>query len=151
MAALTALKNDTLIKRFMEFYEDFSLDNLGKLDNFYTPDIEFIDPIHRVDGILSLKRYLKKMAGNLSHYRIHYLDSLAVDNMAYLTWEMEFAHKRINGGQVVMLRGMSHLKFTSRVYYHEDCYDLGALVYEHLPLIGSLTRSVKARMAGLGN
>ena len=140
-------KNKQLLSNLMNFYEDFSVENLSRLDELYTQDIEFVDPVHRVDGILSLKHYLKKMAANLSHYSIRYEDVLNGENSSYVTWEMDFAHKSINGGKMITVRGMSHFKFTNRVYYHEDSYDLGALLYEHLPLLGGITRSLKGRMA----
>jgi len=142
--------NDRLIESLKAFYENFSADNLDRLEEFYTQDIEFVDPIHKVDGVLSLRQYLKKMSVNLLHYRIHYIEVLVGENSAYLTWEMEFANKHIRGGQVISVRGMSHLKFTNRIYYHEDSYDLGALLYDHLPLLGSITRSLKGRMSAPG-
>lgn len=140
-------KNKQLLSRLMSFYEDFSVENLSKLDEFYTQDIEFVDPVHKVDGILSLKHYLKKMAANLTHYSIRYIDVLSGENSAYVTWEMDFAHKSIKGGKMITVRGMSQFKFTSRVYYHEDCYDMGALLYDHIPLLGGITRSLKGRIA----
>ncbi len=141
-------KVNNILSRLMSFYENFSVEHLNELDDFYTQDIEFTDPVHQVNGILSLKHYLKKMAANLTHYRIRYIDVMADDNKAYLTWEMEFAHKSIRGGQVITVRGMTRLEYTSRIYYHEDCYDMGALLYEHLPVIGGITRSLKGRIAG---
>jgi hypothetical protein len=147
MTTATDPKSKQLLSRLMSFYEDFSVQNLSNLDEVYTQDIEFIDPVHKVDGILSLKHYLKKMAVNLTHYSIRYLDVLNGENTAYVTWEMDFAHKSINGGKMITVRGMSHFKFTNRVYYHEDSYDLGALIYDHLPLLGGITRSLKGRMA----
>ena len=144
-------KAQQLLMNLMNFYEKFSAENMSKLDEFYTQDIEFVDPVHKVDGILSLKHYMKKMAINLSYYKIRYLEVLTGENTAYLTWEMDFAHKKISGGKIITVRGMSHLKFTNRIYYHEDCYDLGALLYEHLPVIGGITRSLKGRMAAQNN
>ena len=147
MTAVPDIKPHPLVCRLMAFYEDFSRDNLSRLDDFYTPDIEFVDPVHRVNGILFLKRYMKNMASNLSHYRMRYMEVLTGENAAYLTWEMDFAHNRIRGGEIITVRGMTHLKFTSRVYYHEDVYDMGALLYEHLPLLGGVTRMLKSRLA----
>jgi hypothetical protein len=147
MNAAIDSKGNRVVINLMGFYENFSADRISGLDGLYTQDVEFVDPIHRVEGILSLKSYMKKMAKSLIHYRIRYQDVLIGDNSAYLTWEMEFANKRIRGGEVITVRGMSCLKFTSRVYYHEDSYDLGALVYEHLPLLGGITRSLKNRLA----
>jgi len=139
------------VNSLMNFYESFSADNLHRLEDFYTQDIEFVDPIHKVPGILSLKHYFRKMATNLVHYKIRYIDVLVGENSAYLTWEMDFANKHVRGGEVITIRGMSHLKFTSRIYYHEDSYDLGALLYDHLPVLGSITRSLKGRMADNGS
>ena len=147
MNAAIDAKGNRVISNLMAFYENFSADRIAGLDALYTQDVEFVDPIHKVEGILCLKNYLKRMAKNLIHYRIRYLDVLIGENSAYLTWEMEFANKRIRGGEVIRVRGMSCLKFTSRVYYHEDSYDLGALVYEHLPVLGGITRSLKNRLA----
>lgn len=145
------IESNQLIASLMTLFEDFSLENLSRLDEIYTQDIEFLDPVHKIDGILSLKHYLKQMTVNLSHYKIRYIDVLTGENSAYLTWEMDFASKKLSGGEIITVRGMSHLKFTSRVYFHEDCYDLGALVYEHLPVLGGITRSLKGRLAGMGN
>ena len=144
-------KGQQLLMNLMNFYEKFSTENLAHLYEFYTQDIEFVDPVHKVDGILSLKHYFKKMAVNLSHYKIRYLEVLSGENSAYLTWEMDFAHKKICGGKMITVRGMSHLKFTNRIFYHEDCYDMGALLYKHLPVIGGITRTLKGRMAAQGN
>lgn len=150
MAAAQEFTGNDLINRLMRFYENFSADNLARLDELYTQDIEFLDPVHRVEGILSLKHYMKKMATSLTHYRIRYLDVLAGENTAYLTWEMDFAHPRIKGGEVITIRGMSQLKFTHKIYFHEDSYDLGAMLYDNLPVLGGITRALKSRMAAQG-
>ena len=42
---------------------------------------------------------------------------------------------------------LENLKFTDKVYYHEDCYDLGALLYEQVPVLGFATRTLKHRLA----
>ena len=56
-------------------------------------------------------------------------------------------NEQVNGGEILTIRGITHLKYTKRIYYHEDCYDLGALVYEHVPVLGGITRSLKSRLA----
>jgi hypothetical protein len=146
MNAVTDIKKHPLVSSLMAFYEDFAADKLSALEDIYTQDIEFLDPIHKVTGILSLKRYMKQMATNLTHYKIRYVDVVMSENSAYLTWDMEFANPKLAGGKVISLRGVTNLKFTNRVYYHEDVYDLGAMVYEHLPVIGKIIRSIKIRM-----
>jgi hypothetical protein len=137
-----------MVGRIKLFYQRFSLESLAKLDELYTPDIEFRDPVHVLNGSLAVKNYLRSLATGLTHYRIHYLDEVYSDNAASLMWEMEYAHPGIKGGQVLRIRGATFVRFTNRIYYHEDCYDLGAMVYEQLPILGRLVRAVKQRLAG---
>jgi hypothetical protein len=61
---------------------------------------------------------------------------------------MDYAHLKIESGRILTIQGMSHLKFSSRVFYHEDSYDLGAMLYEHVPILGMVTRKIKH---GLGS
>lgn len=136
-----------LVQRLKSLYEHFGPETPARLETVYTADIEFRDPVHTLHGSLALRHYFRKMAGNLQHYRIRYIDELVSANAAYLTWEMDYAHRHIKGGRTITLRGMTHLKFTDKVYFHEDTYDLGALLYEHLPVLGSATRLLKRRMA----
>lgn len=137
-----------LVQQLKGFYEQFAVDQLARLNEFYTSDVEFRDPVHTLHGCLAVRHYMRKLAGGLTLYRIRYIDEAVGPNSAYLTWEMDYAHRKVNRGQTVTVRGMSLLKFTDKVYYHEDCYDLGALVYEHLPLFGRIVRSLKKRLAG---
>jgi hypothetical protein len=43
---------------------------------------------------------------------------------------------------------MSYLQFdkAGKVRYHRDYFDLGAMLYEHLPLLGSLVKTIKRRL-----
>jgi hypothetical protein len=140
-------RGQLLLPQVKLFYEQFSTATIARLDDIYTPDIEFRDPIHVIHGGLRLKGYLRRMANSLSHYKMRYLDETVTDYGAYLTWEMDYAHRSLGGGKIITVRGMSRLLFTSKVYYHEDSYDLGALLYEHIPGLGFATRRVKQHVA----
>lgn len=135
-----------IVAKVMDFYSDFSKESIPLIEGLYTQDIEFVDPVHTLSGILALKAYFKRMASNMLHYEMRYIEVIEGEGCAHLSWEMTFAHKSLNSGKPIVVRGMSFLKFTSKVYYHEDSYDLGALVYEHVPLLGKLTLFLKKRM-----
>jgi hypothetical protein len=137
-----------LVQKVKAFYEQFGTEVLARLDELYTADIEFRDPVHTLNGCLAVRHYLQGMATSLVHYRIRYLDEVVGPHTAYLTWEMDYAHHKLKGGKIITVRGMTQLKFTDKVYYHEDCYDLGALLYEQLPVLGFATRTLKHRLAG---
>lgn len=145
----TALRQPALllVQQVKALYEQFGTEVLTRLDDLYTADIEFRDPVHTLHGCLAVKHYLRRMASSLRCYRIRYLDEVTGPYSAYLTWEMDYAHPKVKGGQTITVRGMTQLKYTDKVYYHEDCYDLGALLYEQLPVLGLATRTLKQRLA----
>ncbi|MCT7655735.1 hypothetical protein MBH78_16005 [Oceanimonas sp. NS1] len=53
---------------------------------------------------------------------------------------------RLNGGRPVTVPGVSHLCFADSIYYHRDFFDLGAMLYEQLPLLGKGIRALKRRL-----
>lgn len=134
------------VQQLKQFYERFSAGNIARLEEIYTPDVEFRDPVHTLRGALALRNYLRRMAVNLQHYQIRYIEELVGANQAWLTWEMDFGHRHLRGGRTITVRGMTHVSFTTKVFYHEDCYDLGALVYEHVPALGFATRKLKQNL-----
>ena len=146
-ASLQQTRGLQVLQQLKTFYGEFSADRLDLLDTLYTADVEFRDPVHSLHGGLALKRYLRKMAANLHDYHIRYLDEVCSGNAAWLSWEMAYSHPQLNAGKIISVRGSTQLKFTDKVYYHEDCYDLGALVYEHVPLLGAAIRKLRQRLA----
>jgi hypothetical protein len=61
---------------------------------------------------------------------------------------MFISHPRIRSGKIVRVEGSSFIKtHDGQVIYHREYYDLGSLVYENLPIFGSLTRFIKSRLA----
>ncbi len=135
-----------IVAKVMDFYSDFSKESIPLIEGIYTQDVEFVDPVHTLSGILALKAYFKRMAINMLHYEMQYIEVIESESCAHLSWQMTFAHKSLKRGKPIVVRGMSLLKFTSKVYYHEDSYDLGALVYDHVPLLGKFTQFLKKRM-----
>mgnify|MGYP006198060143 CR=1 FL=1 len=55
--------------------------------------------------------------------------------------------RRLAGGQPITLQGCSCLHWRDRVHFHQDYFDAGALLYEHLPVMGTAIRWLKGRLA----
>jgi len=124
-----------------------SADNLTVNDvgQIYTPDVVFVDPLGRIDGLEMLARYFEGVYKNVSSCRFEYYDELKTDNKASIKWDMFFKHPKLNSGREIEVRGVTLLEFTDKVHYHEDVYDVGALMYEHIPLLGAPVRYLKRR------
>lgn len=121
--------------------------DLSKLDRLYTENLLFKDPVHEVRGLVAMQDYMAAMIANVSECRFEFLDQIATDNTAYIKWNMYFRHPKLQAGNLLTVRGVSQINFAERIHYHEDFYDVGSMVYEHVPVIGGLTRWLKRRLA----
>ena len=123
-----------LLRRFKDFYLKLSPGTIKRLEEIYTQDIEFISPGARIQGSLGLKKHLKKTSILLENSRIDFKDSLIGENCAWLAWELEYRHPALQRGRRGVLRGMTHLLFTSSIYYQENIFDRSELLFEPLGL-----------------
>lgn len=140
---------NALVSQLKIFFESFDADTLEMLPEIYTQDVEFIDPVERIRGILALKTYFRRQAEGLNYCKFRYVGELVGQNRAYISWEMVFSHPKLAGGKELILPGMSEIHFTQKIYYQRDSYDLGAMLYEHLPLLGFAVRKLKQRLSHL--
>lgn len=135
-----------VLEHFKSFYQDMKKSNTIKLSDIYADDIVFKDPVHEVHGLANVMSYLEGSVTNVEQCRFEYLDELVGEGVAYIKWNMHYLHPSISK-EVQTVRGISHLHFTDKVTFHEDIYDMGAMVYEHIPLMGFATSIIKRRMA----
>ncbi len=115
------------------------------LAEIYTPDITFIDPLGRVEGLHRLTHYMGAMYENVRSCRFDYLDEIQTDNKVVVKWDMVVRHAKLKAGKEIVVRGVSLFEFNDKIHYHEDVYDLGAAVYENVPLFGAPVRWIKKR------
>lgn len=140
------------MSKYLEsFAERFALLDAGNLDTLgalYNPDITFRDPLHQIHGLPALRDYFAQLYGNARDIRYDFHDADETrPGQGYLRWTLHFRHPRLNGGQPISLDGCSHLQWRERVHFHQDYYDAGALLYEHVPVLGSLIGWLKGRLA----
>ena len=138
--------NNALIESFKCGYQDLLKTDCSQLGLFYAQDLLFKDPIHEIRGLVALEDYLINLSSELQECRFEYLDQLISDQAAYIKWVMHFRHPKL-GSKLIDVRGVSHLKWTDKIDFHEDFYDMGAMLYEQVPLIGSVTQWLKQRLA----
>ena len=110
----------------------------------YSQDIAFTDPLHEVQGLAQLRSYFAELYSNVSQLRFdfHGFDQVA-EGEGYLRWKMSFCHPRLANGQVIRVEGCSHLMWRDKVYRHRDYFDAGAMLYEHLPVLGRVSSGSK--------
>ncbi len=129
------------------FYEDFAHAELVRLGHLYTPDVKFSDPIHQIVGLDTLHHYFERSREGLLECRFAFDQTIEQNTHVALTWIMHYAHSKIRGGKLLQLDGVSILQLEgSKVAQQQDYYDLGKMLYEHIPLLGWGVKSVKQRI-----
>jgi len=135
-------RKNTLLQDFKAFYQDANISNLERMDRLYTQDVEFHDPLHTILGILALKSYIKNLYAKATCIEFEFTDEQRSENSAMIAWYMKISHPSLAGGKLIKLRGITQIRYTDRIYYHEDFYDLGAMLYQNIPVLGAVVRLV---------
>ena len=136
------------LHRFATEFAALDASNLARLGQLYSDDVLFRDPLHEVRGLPALQRYFAEMYANVGRldFDFHSFDQVC-DGEGYLRWTMHFRHPRLRGGAPISVDGCSHLLWWDKVYQHRDYFDAGAMLYEHLPVMGGVIAWLKRRLA----
>lgn len=136
-----------VLSRLCEFYRHLEMSQLPQLSRIYHPHVVFIDPVSHYDGVDALERYFSQLLKKVNYCRFEIQPPLLQGDEASLFWQMEFSHPSLKKGQAMFLHGASHVRLSdNRIIYQRDYYDLGAMLYEHLPVLGGAVRAVKGRL-----
>ncbi len=135
------------ISSVVDIYQKLDKDNLHLLEDLYHPDVVFEDAAHRLVGRVALYDYFQTLYANVIRCGFVIDEQQQVGDSGFLTWRMELVHPKLQNGAPVLVNGASHLKFShGQIIYHRDYFDLGEMLYENLPLLGSVIKIVKQRL-----
>lgn len=139
------------LSQFLAQYQYLNVDNLELLAQMYSPDVEFIDPLHRIEGLPALTQYFRGMYQNLQTIQFEYQSPLVQERHASVTWAMHITHTSLNAGQPFTVHGMSALQFNDegKVLRHRDYFDLAELLYLRLPLLKHIIAAVNRKAGAL--
>ncbi|GFM73399.1 nuclear transport factor 2 family protein [Pseudomonas capsici] len=136
------------LQRFAHDFAALNKDNLERVADLYSDNVSFTDPLHHIQGLPAMQDYFAQLYSNVSdlHFDFHRFDEVRPGE-GYLVWTMSYSHPRLKRGRVIKVEGCSHLHWQEKVYRHRDYFDAGALLYEHLPIMGGLIAWLKKRLA----
>ncbi len=138
------------VETFKNVFNRLDRTSLHLLDELYADGVEFRDPIHHIRGLSRLREYFAQQYEGVVRSRFVFEDEVIQGQRAMLTWTMHLEHRRFAAGQVIQLPGASYIRFTPKVVYHCDYFDLGAFVYERIPILGGVIRFLKGQFPGAG-
>ncbi|WP_421220524.1 nuclear transport factor 2 family protein [Aeromonas jandaei] len=136
------------LARFIGLYQQLDKQQLHRLPEVYAEQVVFTDPAHRIEGLVALGDYFAALYQRLAYCRFVITSQQQQGRQAWLGWTMTFSHPRLRGGEPVTVEGATRLEFdeAGKVCQHRDYFDLGAMLYEQLPLLGPVVRTIKRRL-----
>lgn len=133
------------VNLIQKIFNEFDGKNLNLLNDFYSQDIVFQDPLHKVEGFSSLQNYYSKIYKNVQSIRFDFQKFVSQDDEVVGFWTMSLKAKGLNQGALFEVQGVSVFIFNSenKVKYHRDYLDLGEMVYEKIFGLGFVIKKIK--------
>lgn len=137
------------VSELKQYFETLTLESVGQMERFYTPDAYFRDPFNEVSGLDKVKPIFAHMFEALHEPRFVILEQVLQGDRVVLTWDFTFRIKNYKPEVTQCIHGLSLLRLASdgRVAWHRDYWDAAGELYEKLPLIGGLMRWLKRKFA----
>ena len=141
--------NDPLA-RYVHTLETLERSTLAELLTLCAPTIHFRDPFNDCHGVAAFGRVMDDMFDKLDDVRFevdHRAWSAADESCALIQWTLR-ANLRAFGAKAWCVEGCSELHFGAdgKLTAHYDYWDAAAGLYERLPLIGFLFRTLRRRI-----
>lgn len=129
------------------FFQKANAETIATLvPQFYREDIQFRDPLVALQGREQLIDYYQNLFEGANDVQFSFGEHLREGDSHMLAWTMTASASRLNDGKPFRVDGVSHIKYANGlVYYHRDYFDLSAMFYEKLPVIGGVIGWLKRR------
>lgn len=135
------------LQQLVAFYQTLDNGRLTRLAQIYHPQVCLSDPVGEHHGLAVVEQYFASLLKNMRYCRFVVAQVRQFDTDALLLWRMEYAHPSLQRGADQTLEGSSYLQFRdNKVIFQRDYYDMGAMLYEKLPLLGKIIGMIKKRL-----
>ena len=138
----------TPLQQFLTLYTDLSDYSAGQLAKVYSDDVEFIDPVTTHQGLTAVEAYFERLLLNCQSCVFEIQSASIQGGAGHVSWIMRFQHRRLKNGKSIAVEGFSLLNFhNGKVNRQQDYYDMGAMIYEHVPMVGPIVSALRRRLA----
>lgn len=130
-------------------FNEFTGKNMEVLDRLYDDQIKFEDPLTETNGIKELKEYYSHAYSKVKEIKFNFHKMHEAGDTVTGEWDMNLAVTGLNSGKPFTVKGVSVLTFnpeSGKIIRHRDYLDIGEMVYEQIPLLGSAIRAIKSKL-----
>jgi hypothetical protein len=133
-------------QKFQFIFEKLDKDQLHLIEEFYDANVEFHDPVGEVRGSQKIRKYYENMYKNVKSIRFDFSEFVEAGSTIVGVWKMTLVTDKLNSGEPIVVDGTSVVKFRNgKAVYHRDYFDMGAFIYENIPVVGFVVKKIKER------
>jgi hypothetical protein len=137
----------TLLAGVVDLYANYQPVTTSRLAEIYSDTLVFCEPVQQLAGLDDFCTYLNSMGTNLNYCRFEFLETTPGATSSWMRWIMHYSHPKLRRGADLKLEGASVLHHAEKIVFQQDYYDMGAMLYEHVPLVGTAISHLKQRLA----
>ncbi len=148
-ARLSAREEKVAVERFQNFLSTFTEEKIRRdTSAVYAPDAFLDDTLKTVRGSEAIQEYFLGSVANTESITVEFTDMARSGHDYYFRWIMDVEFRFFRRGESVRTVGMTHVRFNEagQVLLHQDYWDSGRGLFDHVPLIGNGTRFLKSRL-----
>jgi hypothetical protein len=136
-------------RAYARYFDDLSPASRDELKKLAHPDIRFVDPFNDVRGIDKLLAVFDHMFETTTDPKFVTEPPIVGDNIAFIKWQFTCTINRRFYRKAMTIDGVTEVQFddTGLITAHIDYWDAARQLYEKLPLLGSLLRAIRNRLA----
>ena len=129
-------------------FELLAEDTMYLVDDFYAPDVHFKDPIVEFNNREDLKSYYHSSYSGADSVSFEVPSIIDQGNEQVVIWVMTLTSRALSKGKPIIVEGSSYIKYNEQgeAIFHQDYFDMGTMIYTHVPFVGGMTRFVNTRM-----
>ena len=130
-------------------FNHLSKDSLYLIDEFYNTEVEFIDPVGTIKGSEDIKKYYQGLYQNVEAINFTFHQIIEQNQTIVATWTMHLKTQKLNSGEPFSVEGNSVITFNkeNKVIYHRDYFDMGAFIYERIPVLRYVIRKIRKNLS----
>lgn len=136
--------------QFCSLYQNLGPDNVTKdmLAQVYADGVIFQDPMHEIHGLNKLSYYFISLYSNVISISFDFHKAEGNESSAMMYWTMTYRHPKLHKGkQDIRVEGVSLLQWKDgKIIRHQDIFDAGTMLYEHIPVLGWMIKKLKERL-----
>ncbi|WP_455200839.1 nuclear transport factor 2 family protein [Kaarinaea lacus] len=136
---------NTIIDNFKSVYGNLDASNISLVDTIYDDNVTFVDPFHEIRGLPTLMEYFSKLYENLESCDFEFGEVYSKPSSALIVWNMTFRHRSLSS-KTIEVPGSTQIRFDDKIYFHRDYFDAGKMIYENIPVVGSVIKYIKGQV-----